>query len=116
MAKIAGIFDERWDTSCCKVSEGIGAKNTVRHQIFEEARTAHFPKIRGWLEQAESRSDLKVAPEIQERLKPLQNPVRRLNEYFEGTSDLNEDDLVAIAFYMQHKLGELVDVVRKMDA
>jgi len=94
----------------------FGAKNTFRHEVFEEARTAHLPKIRAWLAEAEKRSDLKVAPEIQERLKPLQNPVRRLNEYFEGTSDLNEDDLVAIAFYMQHTLGELVDVVREMDA
>jgi len=111
--KLADIFPQTLTYHCSKIFEGIRSAREI------PMAQANIKYARGWIEKFRQaltdRDELPGNDNMLYHFNQLDNPFNRIEEYLDGNSPLNEEDVYAIAFFLHAKLKEMAELAAEYD-
>jgi hypothetical protein len=111
--KLADIFPQTLTYHCSKIFEGIRSAREV------PMAQANIKYAKGWIEKFRQaltdRGELPDNDNVLYHFNQLDNPFKRIEEFLDGNSPLNEEDVYAIAFFLHAKLQEMAEIAAEYD-
>ena len=111
--KLADTFPQTLTYHCSKIFGGIRSASEI------PMAQANVKYVRGCVEKFRQsltdRGELPDNDNVLYHFNQLENPFNRIEEFLNGNSSLNEDDVYAIAFFLHAKLQEMAEIAAEYD-